>query len=138
MSSPERSVLTIGTFDVLHYGHLDLLNICRSLGALTVGVNTDSFVETFKPPTIMSFAERCLTLKQAGYDIKPNNGPGRELIEEVHPDILAVGSDWATKDYYSQIDVTQRWLDDEGIMLLYVPRKLKMSTTEIKRRIGEK
>jgi len=137
-TNDERRVLTIGTFDILHYGHIDLLNTCKSLGKLTVGVNSDRFVETFKPPALMSLEERTLALNQLGFTTMPNDSPGRELIEEVKPDILAVGSDWARKDYYAQIDTPPEYFDENGIMLLYVPRKLRMSSTEIKRRINER
>jgi cytidyltransferase-like protein len=130
-------VLTIGTFDPLHYGHIDLLGRCSGMGSLTVGVNSDEFVKTFKAAPIMNQGERSLAIMGLGYPTVLNHSAGKELIEHVRPDILAVGSDWARKDYLKQIGVTQDWLDSMNIILAYIPRRLDISSTEIKRRIRE-
>jgi cytidyltransferase-like protein len=133
-------VLTIGTFDILHWGHLDFLRQCSRFGDVVVGVNTDDFVTTFKREPIMKTYERCHAVRAAGYSVRENDSPGRELIEKEEPDVLAVGSDWARKDYMKQIDVTQDWLDEHHIMLLYIPyvQKIPISSSEIKRRIDER
>ena len=135
-----RTVLTIGTFDLLHYGHVDFLQIVASLGKnLTVGVNTDEFVASFKRPPTMSLEERIYALGQHGYLTMPNASAGRDLIEAAEPGILAVGSDWARKDYLSQINCTQDWLDKRRIVLAYVPyvHFKQISTTEILRRVKQ-
>lgn len=131
-------VLTIGTFDILHWGHIDFLKRCAELGDLTVGVNSDTFVASFKSESpIMSLKERTHAVKTIGYDTEFNGTAGKNLINRLRPDILAVGSDWARKDYLKQIDVTQDWLDEHNIILAYVPyvQLLPISSTEIKRRI---
>lgn len=134
-----RSVLTIGTFDLFHYGHLNLLQQCAELGDVTVGVNSDEFVEQYKGAApVQSYDERCRMIDELGYYTKINASAGKELIERTSPDILAIGSDWATKDYLKQIDVTQEWLDEQGIMLLYIPYTKGISSTELKRRIHER
>ena len=51
------------------------------------------------------------------------------------PDIIAIGSDWARKDYYGQMQFDQDWLDDNGISLLYIPYTAGVSSTDVKRRI---
>lgn len=134
-----NEVLTIGTYDLFHWGHMDFLKRCRSLGRLTVGVNTDDFAGTFKARPIMNQDERMHSLDTAGYNTVLNSTSGRELIEEIMPDVLAVGSDWARKDYLHQIDVDQDWLDERNIILAYVPyvQVMPISSTEIKRRIRE-
>lgn len=134
-------VLTIGTFDVLHFGHVAFLRQCARLGTdLVVGVNTDRFVTEFKPAAVMDQAERVHALRQLGYAARLNDGPGRDLIDEVRPDVLAIGSDYARKDYYAQIDVNQDWLDERKVILAYVPyvQDMPISTTEIRRRITER
>lgn len=134
-------VLTIGTFDILHFGHVAFLNQCARLGTeLLAGVNTDAFVEKFKPAAVMSEAERVHSLRQLGYRTLLNDGPGRGLIEQAGPDVLAIGSDWARKDYLAQVDVTQDWLDERKIILAYVPyvQAMPISTTEIRRRVRER
>lgn len=133
-------VLTIGTFDILHFGHIAFLGQCARLGSeLLVGVNSDRFVLEFKPATIMNETERIHSLQQLGYRTLFNDGPGRDLIEQYHPDVLAIGSDWARKDYLAQIGVTQDWLDERKIILAYVPyvQKMPISTTEIRQRVRE-
>jgi cytidyltransferase-like protein len=130
-------VLTIGTFDILHFGHVAFLQQCARLGTeLIVGVNTDEFAESFKRAPVMTLAERMFALEQIGYRVHANTSAGRALIEVVEPDVLAVGSDWARKDYYAQTDTSRQWLDDHRIILAYVPyvQAMPMSTSEILRR----
>ena len=66
----------------------------------------------------------------SGQDSKPT-------ILSVNPDIVAIGDDWAHKDYYKQMQFSQGWLDEHSIILVYVPYTKDMSTTEIKKRILE-
>lgn len=134
-------VLTIGTFDVLHFGHVAFLRQCARLGTdLVAGVNTDRFVTCFKPAPVMNQAERVHALRQLRFAARLNDGPGRDLIDEVRPDVLAIGSDWARKDYLAQIGVDQDWLDERKVILAYVPyvQDMPISTTEIRRRIAER
>jgi glycerol-3-phosphate cytidylyltransferase len=68
----------------------------------------------------------------------PNTGgsDSTQAIEAVDPDVIAIGSDWARKDYYKQMGFSQDWLDERGIMLLYIPYTQGISTTELKQRIA--
>jgi glycerol-3-phosphate cytidylyltransferase-like family protein len=63
-----------------------------------------------------------------GTDSKP-------AILSVKPDIIAIGSDWALKDYYQQMDFEQSWLDELNISLIYIPYTRGISSTEIKTRL---
>jgi glycerol-3-phosphate cytidylyltransferase len=138
---PSTRVLTIGTFDILHHGHIAFLHQCARLGTeLYVGVNTDRFVRQFKPAPVMGEEERAHALRQLGYRVMMNDGPGRDLIDSNGPDVLAIGSDWARRDYLAQVDVDQDWLDGRKIILAYVPyvQKMAVSTTEIRRRVLER
>ena len=138
---------TGGTFDVVHRGHLDLLEWCRALagedGEVIVALNTDEFVEEFKGTRpIIPFEDRKAMLEafsslvtrviknDGGADSKPS-------IMEVKPDIIVVGSDWLKKDYCRQMDFTPQWLEEQKIALAYVPRHLPISSTKIKERIRE-
>lgn len=131
-------LLTLGTFDTPHAGHAVFLRKCeRFADEVVVGVNTDQFVESFKGKRpIYSWGERASLIKALGYKVLPNPSAGRETIAQVRPDIIAVGSDWATRDYYGQIDVTQEWLDERKIAMLYLPYTAGISTTDLKRRLG--
>lgn len=138
--SLSNEVLTLGTMDLCHHGHVDFLKQCSLLGEVTVGVNSDEFASTFKEAPIMNQDERMYAIQQLGYATLLNTSSGRELIDEVRPNILAVGSDWARRDYLKQIDVDQDWLDDRKIILAYIPyvQAMPISSTEIKRRIRER
>lgn len=128
-------VLTIGTFDTPHMGHAYLLKECEKYGEVYVGVNTDAFVIQYKGQApLFTWSERVRAIHAMGYRVVENRSAGRELIELVRPDVLVIGSDWATKDYYKQIDVTQEFLDNHRITMIYVPRVPGYSSTEMKSR----
>lgn len=136
-------VLTLGTFDVLHYGHVAFLAEAAKLGGrLMAGVNSDRFVRSFKPAPVMDQDERIHAVALLGYETVLNDSAGRDLIGRVRPAVLAVGTDWAPgrgKDYLAQIDVTQDWLDERRIILAFVPylQWRPISSSEIRRRIRE-
>jgi cytidyltransferase-like protein len=139
-------VYTGGTFDLPHRGHVKLLETCRKIagaeGEVIVSLNTDEFIEKFKgKPPIMSYSEREAMLYAYWMvtDVIENTGgnDSKPAILEVIPDFIVVGSDWAKKDYYAQMQFTQEWLDINGITLVYVPYTDGISTSEIKRRIAD-
>lgn len=134
---PERVVLTMGTFSPPHIGHAILLHECERYGDwVVVGVNSDEFVEQykgFKPE--YSYEEREYLIRMLGYEVIKNSSAGRDCIEQVKPDVIAIGSDWATKDYYKQIDVTQDYLDQNNITMIYIPRVGTISSTELRQRL---
>jgi glycerol-3-phosphate cytidylyltransferase len=134
------TVYTGGTFDLFHAGHVNFLSRCSDFGRVTVALNTDEFIKEYKSkPPIMSYAERFEVLASCRYvdDIIPNEGgaDSKPSILEVKPDIVAIGSDWARRDYYYQMAFDQDWLDEQNISLLYIPYTSGISTTELKRRI---
>lgn len=87
----------------------------------------------------MSYDERKTVLKGCRYvsEVIPNVGgeDSKPTIIKTEPHIIAVGSDWAVKNYYKQMSFTQKWLDDRRILLVYLPYTKGISTTEIKKRI---
>ena len=129
-------ILTLGTFDLFHWGHAEFLSKCSQLGDLTVGVNTDEFVLQYKGQApVVPFKERVYLLSALGYQWGTNSSAGREYIENFRPDILAIGSDWARKDYLKQIDMTQDLLDEMRISLIYIPYTKGVSSTWIRERM---
>ena len=52
-------------------------------------------------------------------------------IKSVMPNFIVVGSDWAKKDYYKQMNFTQEWLDENNIILIYLPYTKNISSTNI-------
>ena len=136
-------VYTGGTFDLPHSGHVNFLNKCAELGEVWVALNEDEFIEEYKgKPPIMTFSERANVLLEfrcvTGVTNNFGGADSRAVIEDINPDIIAIGSDWARKDYYKQMGFTQDWLDERGISLIYIPYTEGISTTEIKRRLAVK
>jgi len=133
-------VYTGGTFDLFHSGHVNFLSKISELGEVTVSLNTDEFISEYKGSLpVCSYDERKLVLENSIYvtNVIPNVGgaDSKPSIEEVNPDIIAIGSDWAIKNYYKQMQFTQDWLDERNIMLIYVPYTKGISSTEIKKRL---
>jgi rfaE bifunctional protein nucleotidyltransferase chain/domain len=94
-------VFTNGCYDILHPGHIRLLERARSLGDLLIlALNTDSSVARLKGPTrpLISEDERtrmALLLEAVDAVTLFDEDTPRELIAEVLPDILIKGADWA-------------------------------------------
>lgn len=131
-------VLTIGTFDCTHIGHAHLFRFCEQFGKVIVGVNSDEFVEKYKKrSTLFTYDERAELIERLGYTVVKNDSAGKELIDQVKPDFIIIGSDWLRKDYLSQIDVTPNYLDLHNISLVYTPYFKGISTTDIKERVRE-
>lgn len=133
-------IYTGGTFDLPHSGHVNFLNKCAMLGEVTVALNPDWFIKDYKgKPPIMTYYERASVLQEfrCVTSVVENFGgaDSKQAIEYVQPDIIAIGSDWAKKDYYAQMGFTQDWLNERGISLIYIPYTQGISTTEIKRRM---
>ena len=136
-------VYTGGTFDLFHAGHANLLRQCRLLagtGPVVVALNTDEFIAAYKGrPPVVSYDDRAAVLAACRYvnQVVPNTGgaDSRPAIEAVSPDLIVIGSDWATRDYHAQMGFTQAWLDERGIALCYVPYTPGISTTDLKARL---
>jgi len=94
-------VFTNGCYDILHPGHIRLLEKARSLGDLLIlALNTDASVARLKGPTrpLISEGERsrmALLLEAVDAVTLFDEDTPRELIAEVLPDILIKGADWA-------------------------------------------
>lgn len=132
-------IYTGGTFDLFHSGHANLLRRCAELGSVTVALNSDEFITAYKgAPPIMSFDERKAVLEACRwvYRVVPNlaGADSKPTIEMVQPDVIAIGSDWARKDYYAQMEFDQDWLDERAISIIYIPYTRGISTTELKAR----
>lgn len=97
-------VFVNGTFDVLHRGHLLLLNYAKSLGdVLYVAIDTDERVKEKKGPSrpVNSLDERMFmleNLKAVDHVMSFSNDKSLEsLVKILKPDIMVVGSDWKDK-----------------------------------------
>lgn len=132
-------------FDLVHSGHIRFLKACRRLagqdGQVVVSLNTDAFIEAYKGVApVMTFDERKEVLLGCRYvdAVVANIGgaDSKPSIEQVMPDYVVIGDDWARKDYYAQMQFTRSWLDALDIQLVYVPYTPGISTTDLKKRIA--
>jgi glycerol-3-phosphate cytidylyltransferase len=134
---------TGGTFDLFHAGHVNFLKRCNKIAAkIVVSLNTDEFIESYKgKPPICSYADRKAILESCVYvdEVIENVGgaDSKPSILQVKPNIIAIGTDWAKKDYYAQMQFTQQWLDVHDILLVYIPYTEHVSTTLLKQRVKD-
>jgi cytidyltransferase-like protein len=141
----------MGTFDILHSGHLFLFGQCRKIagdsGKVVVSVNSDTFVSTYKgSKPAQTLEDRFSILENIrnidSVTVLSSKEQTKSVILQVlgnrqNQNFLVVGDDWAPpKDYYEQLGVDQTWLDDHDISLIYIPRS-SLSSTSIKTRIRE-
>jgi glycerol-3-phosphate cytidylyltransferase len=137
-------VYTGGTFDLFHSGHVNLLQRCKNIagadGTVIVSLNTDEFIFSYKGNTpVCTYEERKAVLEACQYVdvVVPNVGgaDSKISIQLSQAEYVVIGSDWARKDYYKQMDFDQDWLDARGIGLIYIPYTQEVSSTKIKNRI---
>lgn len=130
-------VYTVGTFDLLHVGHLALLNHCKSLGnILAVGVASDEVVNLYKPnvPVVpleqrveMLQALQCVDIVRPYYELEYVSG-----CKAVNVDIFVIGQDWGKKSHNLAVDSYLREMGKETVQVTYNPRT---SSTNIKQMV---
>jgi cytidyltransferase-like protein len=130
-------VYTVGTFDLLHVGHLALLEYCQTLGdVVAVGVASNDVVISYKPhePIIplkqrmeMLRALTCVDIVQPYHTLDYVSG-----CKEVKPDIFVVGEDWGDKPH--NLDV-EEYLKDNDCRIVQVSYNPLTSSTKIKQNV---
>jgi len=130
-------VYTLGTFDLLHVGHLALLEYCRTLGdVVAVGVAADEVVSSYKPNTpVIPLAERlemlqalrCVDIVRPYHELEYVSA-----CKELKPDIFVIGEDWGDKPH--NLDV-ESYLKSEGSRIIQVSYNPKTSSTKIKQNV---
>ncbi|HOK65672.1 MAG TPA: D-glycero-beta-D-manno-heptose 1-phosphate adenylyltransferase [Anaerohalosphaeraceae bacterium] len=99
----ETIVFTNGCFDVLHRGHIEYLNFCRQQGdVVVVGLNSDASVRALKGPDrpINNQHDRAAVLaalESVDYVVFFDDLDPLRLIQQIRPDVLVKGADWAQK-----------------------------------------
>jgi glycerol-3-phosphate cytidylyltransferase len=127
----KKTILTYGTFDLFHIGHLRLLERLGKMGdELIVGVSTDEFNEQKGKKSFIKFEDRIEIVKNIKYVAKaiPEN-TWMQKIEDVkryNVTIFAMGDDWIGK-----FDELKEYCE-----VHYLPRTAGVSSTEIKKELA--
>ncbi|MBI9017832.1 MAG: D-glycero-beta-D-manno-heptose 1-phosphate adenylyltransferase [Phycisphaerae bacterium] len=127
----KKIVFSNGCFDILHPGHVTLLDFCKKQGdILIVGLNSDSSVQALKGPKrpILNQQSRATmlgALEMVDYVVIFNEETPKEIIEMITPDVLIKGTDW-TGDV-----VGQDWVESHGGKVVLMPLVEGVSTTNI-------
>ena len=124
-----KKVITYGTFDLLHYGHINLLRRAKSLGDyLIVGLSTDEFNNKDKnKECYFDYENRKSLLDAVRYVdlVIPEKNWEQKIsdIQKHNVDLFVIGDDWKGKFDY---------LKDFGIEVVYLSRTKEISTSKIK------
>ena len=127
-------VITYGTYDLLHYGHIRLLERAKELGDyLIVGVTADDFDKTRGKINVQqSLMERIEAVRATGLAdeiiVEEYEGQKIDDIQRYGVDIFTVGSDWKGK-----FDFLKEYCE-----VVYLPRTPEISTTQIKQDLSDK
>lgn len=132
-----RIGFTCSTFDLLHAGHVLMLDECRTqCDRLIVGLQTDPTID--RPDTknkpIQTMYERWVQLLGCRYvdDIIPYESEEdlMNILKSVPIDIRFVGEEYKEKDFTGKT-----WCADNGIEIIYNRRRHDFSTTQLRKRI---
>ncbi len=127
-----KKVLTYGTFDLFHYGHLRLLRRAKSLGDyLIVAVSTDEFNAIKNKVCTYPFEERAAIVEAIQYvdEVIPENNWEQKIddVKNNNVDLFVMGSDWDGK-----FDFLKDYCE-----VVYLDRTPNISSTEVKQAIKD-
>ena len=122
-----RRVLTYGTFDLLHYGHIRLLRRAAALGDyLVVALSTDEFNASKGKQSFYSYGVRKEMLEAIRYVdlVIPEESWDQKVtdVDKYHVDVFVMGDDWKGKFDFLK----------DKCEVVYLPRTPEISTTKIK------
>lgn len=129
-------IYTVGTWDLLHVGHLAILQYCKTLGnTVAVGVASDDVVASYKPniPVVpleqrmeMLQALRCVDIVRPYYELEYASA-----CKELDVDIFVIGEDWGTAAHNLEVESL---LKSTGKSIMQVGYNPLTSSTKIKKR----
>ena len=124
-----KTVLTYGTFDLLHHGHIRILKRAKALGDyLIVALSTDEFNEIKGKKSYHDYETRKEILEAIKYvdEVIPEKtwDQKRDDVKKHNVDVVVMGNDWEGNDNFEKL----RDLCD----IIYLPRTENISTTKIK------
>lgn len=130
-----KRILTYGTFDLLHFGHIEILRRAKALGDyLVVAVSTDEFNAIKNKKAYHDYATRKKMLEAVRYvDLvipEKDWGQKRDDVKKYEIDTVVMGSDWEGNENFEKLkDLCE---------VVYLPRTDNISTTQIKKDLAGK
>lgn len=128
-----RKIITYGTFDLLHWGHINLLKRAKNLGDyLIVAVSTDEFNALKHKQSFHNYENRKLILEAIRYvdEVIPENNWEQKVSDVQNHDIavFVMGNDWEGK-----FDFLKEYCE-----VVYLDRTVGISTTQIKNELSSR
>ncbi|WLD92898.1 glycerol-3-phosphate cytidylyltransferase [Alkalihalobacillus sp. AL-G] len=122
-----KRILTYGTYDLLHFGHINLLKRAKELGDhLIVGLSTDEFNKGKNKQAYHSFEDRKMILESISFvdQVIPENSWNQKIDDVIKHDIdiFVMGDDWG-----GRFDFLTKYCE-----VIYLPRTIGISTSKIK------
>ena len=128
-----KRILTYGTFDLLHFGHIEILRRAKALGDyLIVALSTDEFNALKGKKAYHNYETRKKMLEAIRYVdlVIPEEKWEQKIsdVEKYQVDVVVMGSDWANSDRFDYLK--------DYCELVFLPRTEGISTTKIKEDLG--
>jgi glycerol-3-phosphate cytidylyltransferase len=132
----KKIIYTSGTYDLFHFGHLNILLKAKKLGDyLIVGVSTDALISKYKGiKPIICYKDRTSIIKElkcVDKVIKQETFFDIKQLKRYNISIIVLGDDWKNKSFPE----LEKCLQELNIKIIYVPYTKRLSTSKIKRRI---
>ncbi|HLR09286.1 MAG TPA: glycerol-3-phosphate cytidylyltransferase [Bacillota bacterium] len=128
-----KKVITYGTYDILHTGHINLLRRAKKYGDyLIVGISTDAFNAKKGKQAYYTFEQRKAILEAIRYvdEVIPEETWEQKIadVQKYQIDVFVMGDDWK-----GRFDFLKPYCD-----IVYLPRTIGISTTKIKKDLMRK
>lgn len=132
----KKIIYTSGSFDLFHYGHLNILLKAKKMGDyLIVGVSTDSLIAKYKQiKPIVYYRDRIAiiqNLKCVDKVIKQEKFFDIKQLKKYNISAIVLGDDWRSKSFPE----LEKCLKELNIKMYYVPYTKRLSTSKIKEKI---
>jgi glycerol-3-phosphate cytidylyltransferase len=127
-----KTILTVGVYDLLHIGHVELFRKAKALGdRLVVAVQSSEVVKQFKPNSdlVYSTEERCYMVRAIRYvdDVVVYHNV-KDIVKEVDFDVFVTGPDQKHEGFQEAMT----WCRSNGKEVIVLPRTEGISSSELK------
>lgn len=133
-----------GTFDLLHYGHIELFRKCKEIfKEVVVSINRDEFVRRYKGVSpIFNLQHRLDMVNSIRYVdkviVNVGDEDSRKAILEVKPDYIIHGDDWELSSLMKQMNIDADFLHSNNLEFYFLPYTKGVSSTIIRNVVGNK